>query len=462
MAIKLKRKLQCLALGTAASMATIPAYAADEALLDMLLQNGAINQAQYDVLIEKETVSQKDLDDVQVKLNSKGLQFQTADKQFKFQIGGRIHADATFHGNDRSLVDNNGNPTEAKDGTELRRARMHFKGLLWDDFKFQTEVDFADEGVQIKDMFVQYLGIDWLELTVGNQKQAISMELQESSNDIMFTERSGIAALSAPFDRAIGINLKTKGHDWSAQIGAYGDGPKKNDTADEGWGTSARATYAPINTETDVIHLGAYGGFREPNEAGQQLNKASTFSLSHEASHMSSLKLSNTHSINKVKSYTLAGLEAAAMHGPFSVQAEYARAWVDVQENTTTDNTLDFDAWYVQAGWTLTGESRSYKGSDGEFKRLKADKHFSLKEGGGWGAVELAARYDKLDLNSDTVDGGTQSAVTVALNWYLNDNLRLMADYRRAFDVDGSTTTHDNGDQPEDIDMFTLRTQLAF
>lgn len=462
MAIKIKRKLQCLALVSAASMTTIPAYAADEALLDMLLQNGAINQAQYDVLIEKESVSQKDLDDVQVKLNSKGLQFQTADKQYQFKIGGRIHADATFHGNDR--LSKGGTPVEAADGTELRRARMYFKGLLWDDFKFVTEVDFADNNVAVKDMFLTYVGVDWLELTLGHQKHAISMEVQESSNDIMFTERSMVYGLTVPhFDRAIGVNLKTKGHDWSAQVGAYGDSVTPNDAADEGWGLGSRVTYTPINTKHEVIHLGAYAGFRKPNEVGHRQDKAKPFELEYEAAHMSSLKLSDTGGINNVSSYTLGGLEAAAMYGPFSVQGEYARSWVDTdKDNNSAGNTYDFDAWYIQAGWTLTGESRSYKGSDGEFKRLKAAKPFSLKEGGGWGAVELAARYDTIDLNSDDEHGGRESAVTVALNWYLNDNVRLMADYRRVIDLDRSAITEFNGDQVDDLDMFTLRTQLAF
>ncbi|WP_051906529.1 OprO/OprP family phosphate-selective porin [Methylomarinum vadi] len=443
-----------LLLGTATALGSLSAQAADKELLDMLLQNGAINQTQYDTLIKKETLSKKDVDDIKIKLNKKGLQFETGDGDFKFAFGGRIQADATFHSNDQAVSG------AAEDGTEIRRGRLLFKGQFWRDFKFMSEVDFADNSTAVKDMFVTYKGIDWLELTVGHQKQPISMELQESSNDIMFTERSLVNSLTANlFDRAIGIHAKSSGNDWSAQIGAYGESmePNKNDL-DEGYGIASRLTYAPINEKDQVLHLGTYGGYRTMDSKGSALrgNKGSV-ELSYETTHMSNLKLTKLK-INNAKDFTMAGFESAYMYGPFSVQGEYAHLWADLRGN---EPTLDFNAFYVQAGWTLTGESRTYKGSDGEFKRLKPDQNFSLRNG-GWGAVELAARYDQNDLNSDGYNGGSEKAVTVALNWYLNENLRLMADYRTAFDISGSPVTAANGGDIEDVHAFTFRTQLAF
>ncbi len=449
-------KVGFLALGAAAALGSMSAQAADKELLNMLLQNGAINQSQYNKLIKQETISKKDVNDITVKLGKKGLQFETADKEFKLKIGGRLHADATFHSGDNKLS------KEATDGTEIRRARIYLKGVMWKDFKYQSEFDFADNSVGIKDLFVTYKGLDWLEITVGNQKQPISMELQESSNDIMFTERSLVNSLTHIFDRAIGLHVKSSGHDWSAQFGAYGDaigGANKVNNNDEGWGLASRATYAPINTKNQVVHLGAYGGYRAPTETGNVYNSGKALSFSYETTHMSNLKLSNTGSITNVDDVVLAGVEAAYMHGPFSLQGEYARAWVN-RDNAL--NTLQFDALYVQAAWTLTGESRTYKGSDGEFKRLKPAKNFSLRNG-GWGAVELAARYGQNDLNADgqVPDGGSEKAVTVAVNWYLNENVRLMADYRRAFSVGGNPTPV-TGPNVNDINVFTLRTQWAF
>lgn len=444
---------------TTAMLYNISLYAADKELLDMLLQNGAITQTQYDTLITKETISKQDVEDIRIKLDQKGLQFETADKEFQFAFGGRIQADSTWQSHDKLIK--NGTPIEANDGTEIRRGRIAFKGVMWRDWKFMTEVDFADNDVAIKDMFLTYTGLEHFEFTAGNQKQPISMELQESSNDIMFTERSLVNSLTGPlFDRAIGFHAKSSGNNWSAQLGAYGDtiSPNKNpNMADEGWGIASRLTWAPIDEKTKLIHLGAYGGYRGSNGNGQIMDH--TLRFRYETTHMSNLYLTDTGSITDVDGASLAGAELAGMYGPFSVQFEYAHTWVDRSNDLAT---LDFNAWYVQTAWTITGESRTYKGSDGEFKRLKPNKNFSLREGGGWGAWELATRFDGNDLNSHDILGGSETAITIALNWYVNQNVRFMADYRRPLDITNSPVTQPNGSQPDNVDSFTFRTQLAF
>jgi phosphate-selective porin OprO/OprP len=445
-----------LVLGTAASLSCITAQAADKELLDILLQNGSINQLQYNSLLKKETISKKDVNSIITKLDKNGLQFETADKKFKMKFGGRLHADASFHSGDNDISGDS-----ATNGTEIRRARLYIKGVIWDDFKYMSEFDFADNQVAVKDLFVTYTGLDWLDITAGHQKQAISMELQESSNDIMFIERSLVNTITASaFDRAIGLNLKSSGKDWSAQMGAYGESINSSSSngGDEGWGISSRVTYAPINTKNQVVHLGAYGGFRETSDNNDILNAGKDTQFSYETTHSSNLKLTNTGKISGSENLSIAGFEAAYMQGPFSVQGEYAYSWL----TRDGEPSVDFNAFYVQAGWTLTGESRSYKGSDGEFKRLKPAKDFSLKNG-GWGALELAARYDQADMSSGTVFGGSEKAVTIALNWYLNQNVRLMANYRRAFDVDNSgiLATENPGDL-EEVDTFSLRGQWAF
>jgi phosphate-selective porin OprO/OprP len=81
---------------------------------------------------------------------------------------------------------------------------------------------------------------------------------------------------------------------------------------------------------------------------------------------------------------------------------------------------------YVQAGWFLTGESRSFSG--GTFGRTKPKANY----GAGKGAWEVALRYSTVDLGDAGVAGGEQSDVTAALNWYLNPVARLMLNYVRA------------------------------
>jgi len=419
------------------------AFSADKELLDTLLSNGSINNAQYDKLVDsKETKKAASSSAVKISLDKKGFRISSADDAFKMKIGGRIHVQTGYH------VGAGGNVTN---GTEFRRARLHVKGVLFNDFKYVSEFDFADNLVTIKDLNVSYRGLDWLQITAGNQKQNMSMELQESSNDIMFIERSAVNSLTEKtFNRAIGLNFKSAGKDWSAQLGVYGDGPSKNkDLGDEGWGISSRVSYTPINTKTHVLHTGASIGYR-----GMDSGKVK---LGYETTHMSNLYLTKAD-VEDVSDMTMAIAELAYMYGPFSVQSEYAHMWLA----RNADTGVNFDAWYIQAGWTLTGESRSYKGSDGEFKRLKPSEEFGFGEGSGWGAVELAVRYDESDLNSGNVTGGTEKAFTVGANWYLNQNVRLMADYRTAFDVSLSDSSKFDGPDADAVHAFTGRIQLTF
>ena len=110
-----------------------------------------------------------------------------------------MHADASVSGSDK--FSNGGTPVEANNGTEIRRGRIAFVGTFYKDWKFKTQIDFADNNVGVKDLKLAYTGLKIFEdtkikVTVGNQKQAFSRELQESSNDLMFQATNSI--LSSP------------------------------------------------------------------------------------------------------------------------------------------------------------------------------------------------------------------------------------------------------------------------
>lgn len=387
-----------------------------------------------------------------VAVGKKGLEVSSSDGDFSINLGGRMHIDAATQSGDDDFSKG------ATAGTEIRRGRIALKGTLQKEYKFHLEMDFAGDGVAMKDTLVTYTGFDGYELTVGNQKHAISMELEESSNDILFIERSLLSALTTPsFDRALGINLKTKGDNWSLQGGLYGDGiADGSKNQDEGGGWALRGTYAPLLNSNQVIHLGASLGQRKSTD-DNSLTNSKTPRLRYETTHISDLYLSDTAALDGFESITLAGLEGAFMQGPLSLQGEYGQAYID----RDVGEELQFDAYYLQAAWTLTGESRTYKGSDGEFKGLKPATHFN-PDRGDWGAWEVALRFDQLDLTDADILGGEQKRVSLALNWYLNENLRIMLNYIRAFDIDGGPVTKLDGSEPDDMDIVQLRTQIAF
>ncbi|MEW8469935.1 MAG: porin, partial [Candidatus Thiodiazotropha sp.] len=145
----------------------------------------------------------------------------------------------------------------------------------------------------------------------------------------------------------------------------------------------------------------------------------------------------------------LLGLEGAWVTGPFSLQGEWMQA--KVERDTGTEPT--FDGWYLQASWFLTGESRRYKQDAAKFGRIRP-----LSE---HGALEAAARFSSLDLNDGEIEGGSSDNLTLGLNWYINRQIRLMAnaifvDNDRFADADGDVEAED---EPT---IIQLRAQVDF
>jgi phosphate-selective porin OprO/OprP len=392
----------------------------------------------------------------QLKLDKNGLQFETADKNFKFKIGGRIHTDYTHSSNDHFF--RGGVPVQANDGAELRRGRLEFAGTFFKDWDFKSQVDFADNQVGVKDMFISYRGLDFAKINVGHQKQAFSRELQESSNDLMFMERSLMNVLNAPLvDRAIGVNLSSRGKNWTGQVGLFGESiDANNDSLDESWGTNSRITFAPLDEKTRIVHLGVAGNYRRPSGSGQLFGPSNGVRFRHETSHITNLFPIDSGALGNVEDVKMLGLEASGVYGPFSAGGEYTHSWIGRRNGL---DSLSFHGWYGEAAWTLTGESRQYK--EGKFHRVEPTRNFSFSKG-GWGAWELAARVAGVDLNDGAFRAGEMKNFTVALNWYVNSNLRFMFNYDRILEIKDSPLVTASGGKPDDLNTFMFRSQIAF
>jgi len=401
-------------------------------------------------------------------LDKHGFQVKSADGNFKFKFGGKMHADASVSSNDH--FSNGGDLTEANSGTQITKARMGFTTTLYKVWKFKTDIDFAGDQIRVKDLKLAYTGLKIfedkkLQVTVGHQKQAFSRELLESSSDLMFMGRSMMNVLNKPVvGRAIGLNLASNGKKWTTQAGVYGDGMEENDGHDEGWGVNGRATFNPILNNDDgiqkLVHLGVAGNYRRSSD-NDQVNGASDNYLTYKHE---THKLSNLYPIYtklySVRNIKMVGLEANAVYGPFSLGGEFTRSWVQRSKADHGYGTnLDFHGWYGEAAVTLTGESRTYR--NGLFRRLKPKNVFSLANG-GLGAWEIAARVGGINMNDGAYKGGSMKNFSFALNWYANENVRLMFGYDRIIEIDNSPLIkRSNGGKPDGLNTFMFRTQIA-
>jgi phosphate-selective porin OprO/OprP len=116
-------------------------------------------------------------------------------------------------------------------------------------------------------------------------------------------------------------------------------------------------------------------------------------------------------------------VELALVYGPFSVQGEFFSASVD---NPALGDP-SFTGWYAQASYWLTGECRNY--DRGVFGRVSPCCNFLDNDCCCYGGLELAARYDFVDLDDAAIAGGEQTGIAVGVNWHLNPNARVMIDW---------------------------------
>lgn len=418
-----KLAIAVAATGVGAALA-LPTQASEKELLDVLLQNHVITADQHHALTEayvKESASD-------IKISTKGgLKAESTDGAFKFQVGGRIMADATFASDD--VVDMN-------EGTEFRRARIFFKGQLNNDWDYKWQVDFADDTVSTKDMYIKYKPLG---LTVGQFKQPFSLEEQTSSKYITFMER-GLPNVFAT-GRRVGIGYQNNWDMGTFAASAYGQEAGNGDENQEGFGAGARLTLAPVHEKGKVLHFGLAVAQESASEGANDRVRVRVRPDAHNSPRLvdtrafdlnaSGGSLTSSDDIAGVDDITKIGLEGAWVAGPFSLQAEWMQ--MDLSRDSGFKD-VDFDGWYTNASWFLTGESRPYK--NGAFGRVKPGKPVGK---GGMGAWEVALRLAEVDLSDwDDIAAGTGvtgahagelETTTLGLNWYATSNVRFMLNY---------------------------------
>jgi len=410
----------------------------DMSLLIILRDNGTITQQQFETLAEAVSKEENGQEDTgkEVKIKTKGgLEISTYDGQFSFELGGRLMIDAAFYGEDKNVLG---------DGTELRRARLDVEGILFADWGYDFSVDFAGGDADVKNAYIGYLGLWPARIKVGQFKEPFSLEEMTSSRYITFMERA-LPNEFAP-GHSIGIGVDSGWQDLRFAAGLFGekfDKDVKNE-GDEGWALTGRLTYAPIDTDIRTAHFGLSGSYRKTDSEGEVKFNARP------GSHLTDIKYLDTGDITMVDDMVKYGLESAGVFGPLSIQGEYIRT--QLNRAAGMDKAV-FDGWYLYGSWFITGESRPYKKKKGTFGRIKPHAKY--------GAVELAVRYDTLDLNDGAITGGRERNTTFGLNWYFNPHVRLMANYILVdndddADADGSVIGDD------DPTVFQTRLQLDF
>ncbi len=430
MSKKLTRAVSLATLGVAAVLGSTQSMAADHDLLEMLRQNGAITQKQFEQLSKKgeatdaSVISAVKGTQYKISTGKKGLSIKSTDGAYEFGVGGRVQTDVNF------FFPN----SEAGNGMEVRRVRLKGYGKLAHDWKYKAEIDFSEyEKIDLTDGWLAYTGFDGWNIKAGHQKVPFSLQSEASSNWQTFQERAQTDAfIDTPYlgRRRLGLTVAYDDDVFYGRVGAFAAGINEDGEFNQSFGTAFRGLVSVVDTKNEHFHLGGAIHYRDmdpntqltTNDDGDPDGVDLRFKY-HPEAHVGG-KWIDTGAIGSATSILAANAEMAGYLGPFHGQAEY------VSMNVERDNGVDlnYQGFYGQLGYFLTGEHMNWKQSSGQWKRVKVGHEVG---NGGIGAWEVAARYSHLDLSDENVagDAGTANNWTGALNWWATNNIVLRLNY---------------------------------
>ncbi|CAM8392389.1 OprO/OprP family phosphate-selective porin [Candidatus Methylopumilus planktonicus] len=452
-------------------------------IVDALVSKGVLTEEEGK-LITKGHKSKTDITPV-VKTKDNALSLETADGKSSIQVNGRVHFDyRTF-----DYPANNTSATAAAAGSDtfdMRRARIGVKGKFGNYYSGEIVINtVGNTGSTTADILdVAYLDVAWFEkakLRFGQFKMPFSLEQLTSSNNIDFIERSfvdgnipakerGAQVFGEPMDGmtyALAVSTGLK----AAENSTTGSRELDNAHSDVDFIGRATINFAEIVKNKDMVaHLGL------AFQSGDQYKSVDAMGAAQKPRSRSDVTiftpgagtLSNVFS-NQVDRQRI-GLEGALASGPFKIQGQYVDSKFDFQTAVGVDQRPSIEAGYIQALYTLTGETHASRYKAGVFGSFKPAKNFDPETmtGGAW---EIGARYGFFDASDYRgISGATTNGffkandMTLGVKFVANPNFRVMADYMKTTFKDqiGTGVTLGGHANLSDEKAILVRTQLMF
>lgn len=372
-----------------------------------------------------------------------GFLLTSPDGDFLIKFRGIIQADGRFFLQDQAV---------AIDTFTLRRVRPIIEGTVFKIFDFRFTPDFGGGTTVLQDAYLDARFHPAFKLRFGKAKSPFGLERLQSAADIEFIERS-LATNLVP-NRDIGIQA---GGDFVSGKVNYALGVM-NGVVDGG------SADTDVGNGKDVVGrlfaqpatgLGVGIAFSAGDEKGTLVAPAlptyrTTGQLPFFRYRVSVSSLVDT--VVADGSRTRYSPQFYFYHGPVGILGEYVFTSQKIRKGVV-ETTIDNNAWNLTGTFVLTGEKASYKG-------VAPEHPFDL-EANDWGAFELAFRYDELDVDNDAFPVFADPALFsskakewgLGLNWYLNKNVKFVANYNQTSFDGGALNTEK---------LFVTRFQIAF
>ncbi len=391
------------------------------------------------------------------------------DGNFAVQVGGDIQADG------RAFLADGGQGYA--DQFLLRRARARLRGTFQRSFNFLLAANLAGGKVQLNNAFLEVRFARWARLRAGKFIVPLGLEVLQSPDDTSFTERALPSNLAPYFSVGVSLlgDVATFASYQVALTDVVPDGATvEGDLADTkevsarlflhpflrsgvaalaGFGAGASASYGVVKGKPTATQLPASYKTDGQNDVFTYLvtiNNATG-------------KIDPVNTVYADGGHLRWSAQGNYSYGPLGLQAEYVRSNQRVHKGALLQNPQNW-GWQATAGLVLTGEDASFKGG------VVPARAFDTAAG-GWGAVEVVARYAELKVDEGlfiagfadrTVSSREAWAWAAGANWYLNRNVRVSADYMRTtFSQGASTASGEVADRAPESAVLT-RVQTVF
>jgi len=443
-------------------------------------------------------------------LGTQGLKVESADGNFRMFVRGTLQADGRFFMDDSNANDPGyANPSNANSNGDslndqflIRRARLNLEGTLFKYIDYRIMPDFAGSSTRLFDGYADLRYFRGASLLAGKFKAPVSLERLQSASALTFVERAYPTQL-AP-NRELGIMLHGEfdkpGYPqaqrsfplymypefFSYQL-AVTNGARNNNSDSTGDSNDSKEFQGRIFAHPflhsgfeplEGLGLGIAGSWGDPND--DALSNYVSTGQNTIYRYSSSARADGTHYRVYPQMYW--------NWGPFGMIGEYALSSQRLASQTTVNNltsnryetTANDQAWNVSLMYVLTGEDNVF------LNQGLRPRHPFNPFNGQWGAIQLAARWTEIDFDDSAFRNvGTARNPTYAftdprssvshasswalgVNWWLNNNVKIMADYEQTnFDGGASSPSATNAQTTairnrETEKVFMTRFQVAF
>ncbi|MBK7372742.1 MAG: porin [Saprospiraceae bacterium] len=350
------------------------------------------------------------------------LVFESADQSYRLWFDIRVQVDGqVFSKNTLNPIGN---------GASIRRARFATKTNLTKNWYGEIDLDFSNGILELNDAYIQYDFRNGLASRIGNFKERFSMSQTSSSRYLNFLERPMAIVAMTP-SRHIGWETSYSAKYFLVSSGLFFQAVEDAETRifvednnkdygrDEGISWTSKLALQPFGTSTEYGgHLALAHSYRQPKTSVDVSEYGGIRYSTRSLSSINRKKYLDTDVIPDFNYSSMNNVELAAYYKGLGVQGEYIMNRVHRNSDLVR---LDFDGFYAQAAWLLFGGKQFYNKTEAEFSQPYRGKK--------WGDIELALRYDYINLNDKDIYGGSAEGYTAGVNFYADKNVRFQVNY---------------------------------